>query len=103
MKSIFPLGKRRKCPLPPTLVFETLYKLSFPVVKYLTANAGDARDTNSIPGLGRSPEVGNGNLLQYSRLENSMDRGARWATVHGVPKSQTRLSTHEHEQALSVC
>ena len=84
MKSISPLGKRRKCPLPTTLVFETLYKLSFPVVKYLTANAGDARDTSSIPGSGRSPEVGNGNLLQYSCLENSMDRGAWRATVQGV-------------------
>ena len=45
----------------------------------------------SIPGLGRSPEGGNGNLLQCSCLENPMDRGAWWATVHGVAKSQTRL------------
>ena len=41
------------------------------------------------PGLGRSPEEGNGNPFQYSCLENPMDRGAWWATVHGVPKSQT--------------
>ena len=45
-----------------------------------------------IPGLGRSPEVGNGNLFQYAYLENSMDRGAWWATDNGVAKSQTRLS-----------
>ena len=44
-----------------------------------------------IPGLGRFPGEGNGNLLQYSCLENSMDRGAWWATVHGVMKSQIRL------------
>ena len=58
------------------------------------ANAGDAGDLSWIPGLGRSPGVGNGNPLQYSCLENSMDRGAWWATVHGVMKSQTRLNPH---------
>ena len=46
------------------------------MVKTLSANAGDIGDAGSIPGLGRSPGVGNGNLLQYSYLENSMDRGA---------------------------
>ena len=46
------------------------------MVKYPTANAGDARDAGSIPGLGRSPGGGHGNPLQYSRLENPMDRGA---------------------------
>ena len=46
-------------------------------------------DVGLIPGLGRSPGGGNGNTLQYSCLENSMDREARWATVHGVAKSQT--------------
>ena len=50
----------------------------------------------SIPGSGRCPGVGNSNPLQYSCLENPMDRGARWATVHGVTKSWTRLSTHTH-------
>ena len=45
-----------------------------------------------IPGIGRSPEGGHGNPLQYSRLENPMNRGAWWATVHGVAKSQARLS-----------
>ena len=59
------------------------------MVKILLANAGDARDTGSIPGSGRSPEVGNGNSLQYSCVENSMDRGAWWAIVHGVAESQT--------------
>jgi len=50
------------------------------------ANAGDLRDTDSIPGSGRSPGEGNGNPLQYSCLENPMDRGAWQATVHGATK-----------------
>ena len=62
------------------------------MVKYLPASTGDARDTGSIPGLGRSPGVGNGNPPQYSCLENSVDRGAWWATVHGVTKSRTWLN-----------
>ena len=61
------------------------------VVKNLPANAGDIRDMSSIPGLGRSPGEGHGNPLQYSCLENPMDRGAWGTTVHGVTKSQTRL------------
>ena len=56
-------------------------------VKNLPANAGDRRDMGSIPGWGRSPGVGNDNPLQYSCLENFMDRGAWWATVHGVAES----------------
>ena len=56
------------------------------MVKNCPANAGDSRDTGSVPGLGRSPGVGNGNLPQYSCLENLMDRGAGWATVHGVAR-----------------
>ena len=59
------------------------------VVKTPPANAGDARDTGLIPKSGRSPGIGNGNPLQYSCLENFMDRGAWWPTVHGVTKSQT--------------
>ena len=51
------------------------------------ANAGDVRDTDSILGSGRSPGEGNGNPLQYSCLENLMDREAWWATVHRVVKS----------------
>ena len=62
------------------------------VVKNPPANAGDARDAGSIPGLGRSSRVGNGNSLQYSCLENPMDGGAWWAAVHGAAESQTRLS-----------
>ena len=61
------------------------------VVKNLPANAGDIRDEGSIPGLGRSPGGGHGSPLQYSCLENPMDRGAWWATVHRVAKSRTRL------------
>ena len=64
--------------------------LGFPggaVVKNPPANAGDARDMGSIPGLGKSLEEGNGNPLQYSYLGNPMDRGARQATVHGVTKT----------------
>ena len=63
------------------------------VVKNPPANAGDARDMGSIPGLGRSPGVGNGNPLQYSGLENPMDRGAWWATVHSIAKNWTQLSS----------
>ena len=59
------------------------------VVKNLPANAGGARDMGSIPASGRSPGIGNGNPLQYSCLGNPMDRGAWWATVHGVAKSWT--------------
>ena len=61
-------------------------------VKNLTASAGDIRDMDLIPGSERFPGEGNGNPLQYSCMENSMDRGAWWATVHGVAKSRTRLS-----------
>ena len=57
--------------------------------KEFACNAGDL---GLIAGLGRSPGEGNGNPLPYSYLENSMDRRAWWATVHGVTKSQTRLS-----------
>ena len=56
-------------------------------VKNPLANAGHLRDGGSIPGSGTFPEEGNGNLLQYSCLENPMDRGAWRATVHGVEKS----------------
>ena len=62
------------------------------VVKNLRDYAGDARDAGSISGFGRSPGGGNGNPLQYSCLENPMDRGVWWTTVHGIAKSQTLLS-----------
>ena len=59
------------------------------VVKNLPANVGDARDVGLIPGSERSPGEGNGNPLQYSCLENSMDRGAWWATVHETAELDT--------------
>ena len=62
------------------------------MVKYLSAKAGDIRDTGLIPGSSRSPGGGNGKPLQYSCLENPMDRGAWWATVHRVAQSWTRLN-----------
>ena len=63
------------------------------VVKNLFANAGDSGNAGSIPGSERSPGGGNGNPPQYFCLENRIERGAWWATVHGVSKSPTRLST----------
>ena len=61
------------------------------MVKNSPVSAGDMRDTGSIPESGRSPVAGHGNPLQYSCLENPMDRGAWGATVHGVTESRTRL------------
>ena len=62
------------------------------VLKNMPANVGDIRDAGSIPGLGRSPAGGDGNLFEYSCLENPKDRGVWRATVHGVTKSRTQLS-----------
>ena len=70
------------------------------VGKESTCSVGDTADACSIPGLGRSPGGGCGNPLKYSCLENPMDRGAWWATVHGVTKRRTglkQLSTHTKE------
>ena len=61
------------------------------VVKNPPANAGDPGDIGLIPGSGRAPEGGSSNPLQYSCLGNPVDRGAWWATVHGVERSQTQL------------
>ena len=61
------------------------------MVKNLPANAGDIRDMGSIPGLGRSPGEGNGNPLQYSCLENPMDRRAWRAVVHEVAESDMHI------------
>ena len=66
------------------------------MVKNVAVNAGDERYASVIPALGRSLGEGNSNPLQYSCLENPMDRGTWWATVCGVTKSQTQLSTHAH-------
>ena len=80
-------------------MFYSNFPLAIPggtVGKNALANAGDARDTSPIPGLGRSPGEGNGHPLQYSCLENPIDRGAWWAIVHGGEKSQTQLSTQHH-------
>ena len=63
------------------------------MAKNLIANTGDVGDASSIPGSGRSPGIGDDNPLQYSCLENPMDRGTWRVTVHGVTKSQTSLST----------
>ena len=68
-------------------------------VKDLSANAQDARDMSSIPGSGRSPGTGNGNPPHYSCLENSMDRGACLAAVHGVTKSRTHWSMQAMKEA----
>ena len=62
------------------------------VAQMVKVSAYNAGHLGSIPGLGRSPGEGNGNPLQYSCLENPMERGAWQATVHGVAKSQTRLN-----------
>ena len=63
------------------------------VVKNLSSNAGDARDTGWILGLGRPPGEGHGNPLQYASLENPLDRGAWWATVHTVAGSDVTEAT----------
>ena len=59
------------------------------VVKNPAASAGDVRDTGLIPGLERSSGEGHDSPLQHSGLENPMDRGAWWPTIHGVTKNQT--------------
>ena len=67
--------------------------------------ARSAGDLGLIPGLGRSSGERNGSPLQYSHLENSMDRGAWWATVHGIAKSRTplkELSTHAHKSLATA-
>ena len=80
-----------------TIVNDTVLSQVALVVKNLPANAEDIRDAGSIPRLGKSLGRGHGNPLQYSCLENSMDRGAWRATVHRSAKSQTQLSTPTKE------
>ena len=86
---IFPLKKTN---LRLSVFIFLLLFLGFPGGSEGKASACNVGDPDLIPGLGRSPGEGNGNPLQYSCLENPMDGGAWWATVHGVTKSQTRLS-----------
>ena len=74
------------------------------VVKNPPTNAGDARDVGSIPGSGRSPGGGYGSPLQYSCLENSMDRGTWLTTVHEVAKSPgTTEATYHRPPGGSIC
>ena len=73
------------------------------VVKSPPGSAGETRHLGTIPGSGRSPGVGNGNLLQYSCLENPIDRGTSWwATVHGVAENQTTEQEYTHTQGNTV-
>ena len=72
------------------------------MVKNLPASAGDVRDVGSVPGSGRSPGGGRGSVFQYSCLENPRDRGAWWATIHGVAKSRTQFSNFALKAILSL-
>ena len=76
-----------------------------PVVKNLQANAGDVRDVDSIPGLGRSPGGGNGIPLQYSCLKNPVDRGTWWAIVHRIADTTEHTTEHPYSKlyAQSWC
>ena len=73
------------------------------VVKNLLASAADLRDVGSIPGLGRPPAGGNGNPVQYSCLENPIDRGAWRATVHGIAELDTTEHTQHRDSYSSIC
>ena len=75
--------------------------MGFPGSSEVKASACNAGGLGSIPGSGRFPGEGNGNPLQYSCLENPMDGGAWWVTVHGVTKSRTRLSDFTFTQPVN--
>ena len=79
-----------------------LVSLVAELVMNLPANTGNIRDVGSVSGLKRSPGEGNGNSLHCSCMENSMDRGAWWVTVHGVAESQTQLSVHTHIHPMHI-
>ena len=85
-----------------TFIYFYLTVQGFPDGSDGQESACNAGDPSSIPESGRSPGEGNGNPLQYSCLENSMDRGAWQATVHGVAKSQTRLSDQQTDTRLNT-
>ena len=90
VSGVFIISKLIKCYL--LTIYSLLYNIAsqvVPVVKTPPANAGDSRDMSSNPGSGRSPGGENGNPLQYSCLENAMNRGDCWATVCGS-QSQTQ-------------
>ena len=74
------------------VLLSAFYLMGFPGGSEVKVSACNVGDLGLIPGSGRSPGEGNGNPLQYSCLENPKDKGAWWATVHGVAKSRTRLS-----------
>ena len=79
--------------------------MNFPdgvVAKNSPASEGDERDVGSVPELGQSPGGGHGNPLQYSCLENPIDRGAWWATVHRVTQSQTQIKQLNTHTLISV-
>ena len=82
-------------------IYLFICNLGFPGGSEVKASACNVGDPGSIPGSGRSPGKGNGNPLQYSCLENPMDGGAWWATVHGVSKSQTQLSDFTFTSCIS--
>ena len=85
------------CVIVVSAFFDSLFKkMPFPGGSEVKASACNVGDLGLIPGLGRSPGEGNGSPLQHSCLENTMDGRARWATVHGVAKSQTRLNDFTH-------
>ena len=89
---MFASGGRERLSVLRGIVIRLTRQLGFPGGSEVKTSACNAGDLGLIPGLGRSPGGGNGNPLQYSCLENPMDRQAWWATVHGVTKSLTRLS-----------
>ena len=105
---IIHLSKPRKCTLQRVtpngnsgLQLITMHRIghngAFPMAdKESACNAGDTGNAGLILGSGRSPGVGSGNLFQYSCLENPMNRGAWWATIHRVPKSQTQQCDWTH-------
>ena len=82
--------KKLNIKLPCNLTFQVALEVKKP-----PANAEDVRDMGLIPGLGRSSGGGHGNSLQYSCLENPMNRGAWWAIIHGVTKIRVHLSRHD--------